>query len=209
MLYCAQTCLYTLAAYYFRYIAQDMGKLTIALTIQSIASLAGAVLGPPISKRLGKKPSGVLTGILCTAFFSVLAIWGHTSWMFYVIGASGGLFSIGIIRSCGVNLYLDCGEYHLYKTGKNIKTFMMSMFGMSIKIGFALSSVAIAYLLEAVGYSGATNTVENVPLMSRLIGGILAGLSFAYALLMITYGISDAKAKEYAEHNHKAAAATA
>jgi Na+/melibiose symporter-like transporter len=76
---------------------------------------------------------------------------------------------------------------------------------VSIKIAFALSSVAIAYLLGASGYDGATNVVENIRLMVLLIGGIHGGCNLVYALLMLCYGITEEKAKEYAEHNHRAA----
>jgi Na+/melibiose symporter-like transporter len=81
----------------------------------------------------------------------------------------------------------------------------MSMYGVSIKIAFALSSVAIAYLLGASGYDGAANIVEDIRLMVLLIGGILGGCNLAYALLMLCYGITEEKAREYAEYNHRMA----
>jgi Na+/melibiose symporter-like transporter len=120
---------------------------------------------------------------------------------------SGALFLSAIIVSCGVNFYLDCAEYHLFKAGKDNKAFTMSMYGVSIKIAFALSSVAIAYLLGASGYNGAANTVDNIRLMVLLIGGIHGGCNLVYALLMLCYGITEEKSKEYAEHNHRAAQA--
>jgi hypothetical protein len=43
--------------------------------------------------------------------------------------------------------------------------------------------------------------------MVQLIGGILGGLVLLYMLLMLFYGITEEKSKEYAEHNHQAAQA--
>jgi Na+/melibiose symporter-like transporter len=182
-----------------------MAMLPVALTTQSVAGLIGSIAGRPIARKLGKKVSGITTGLLCGASFCALAVFGGIGSYVYIICASGVYFCWAIIGAWGVNLYLDCGEYQLYKTGKDNRTFTMSMYGISIKIGFAISSIAIAFLLEASGYNGATNTVANVHLMRILIGGIIGGLFLVYMLLMLLYGITEEKSREYAEHNHKAA----
>jgi Na+/melibiose symporter-like transporter len=203
--YCASLSIVSLAAYYFRYVIQDMGKLTIALTVQGVFGFLGALAGQVIPKKIGKRPTAILAGLLSVGLYTGLAIFGNTGWEAWLVCVSGSLFLSAVIVSCGVNFYLDCGEYHLFKTGKDNKAFTMSMYGVSIKIAFALSSVAIAYLLGASGYNGAANIVENIRLMVLLIGGIHAGLNLIYALLMLTYGITEEKAKEYAEHNHQVA----
>jgi Na+/melibiose symporter-like transporter len=196
-----------IAAYYFRYVAQNMAMLTVALTAQSVAGLAGSIAGRPIAKKLGKKGSGIVTGIFCAAFFVGLALWGKSAAYVYIICVCGVYFFWGIIGAWGVNLYLDCGEYQLYKTGKDNRTFAMGFYGISMKVGFALSSTAIAILLELSGYNGAANTVADVSLMVYLMGGILGGLLLLYMLLMLLYGITEERSKEYAEHNHRAAQA--
>jgi Na+/melibiose symporter-like transporter len=206
--YCASLSVVSLAAYYFRYVIQDMGKLTIALTIQGVFGLLGAMAGQVVPKKIGKRPTAILAGFLSVGLYTGLAIFGNAGWEAWLVCVSGSLFLSAIIGSCGVNFYLDCGEYHLFKTGKDNKAFTMSMYGVSIKIAFALSSVAIAYLLGASGYDGAANTVENLRLMVILIGGVHGGCNLLYALLMLTYRITEEKAKEYAEHNHHAALQT-
>jgi Na+/melibiose symporter-like transporter len=193
------------AAYYFSYVAQNMALLTVALTAQSVAGFTGSVAGRPIATKLGKKNSGIVTGIFCAAFLAVLTVWGEASAYVYIVCVSGVFFFIGIIGAWGANLYLDCGEYQLYKTGKDNRTFTMGFYGISAKVGFILSSTAIAILLELSGYNGAANTVANVRLMVLLIGGILGGFYLLYALGMLFYGITDEKSREYAEHNHQAA----
>jgi Na+/melibiose symporter-like transporter len=202
--YCAYLAITSVAAYYFRYVIQDMGKLTIALTIQGVCGLLGAMAGQLIPKKLGKRPTAILVGLLSTGLYTGLAIFGNAGWEVWLVCVSGAVFLASVIASCGVNFYLDCAEYHLFKTGKDNKAFTMSMYGVSIKIAFALSSVAIAYLLGASGYDGAANSVENIRLMVLLIGGIHGGCNLAYALLMLTYGITEEKARKYAEHNHQA-----
>jgi Na+/melibiose symporter-like transporter len=196
-----------ITAYYFRYVANNMALVTVALTAQSVAAFIGSVAGRPIATKLGKKNSGIVTGIFCAAFLAALAVWGEASAYVYIICTSGVFFFVSIIGAWGVNLYLDCGEYQLYKTGKDNRTFIMGFFGMSTRVGFILTSTAVAILLELSGYNGAANTVANVPLMVYLMGGILSGFFLLYMLLMLFYGITEEKSKEYAEHNHQAAQA--
>jgi Na+/melibiose symporter-like transporter len=203
--YCASLAIASLAAYFFRYVIQDMGKLTIALTVQSVFGLLGAMAGPSIVKKMGKRPTVILAAFLSTGLYVGLAIFGNAGWAAWLVCVSGALFLNGVILSVGVNFYLDCGEYNLFKTGKDNKAFTMSMYGVSIKIAFALSSVAIAYLLGASGYDGAAGMVKDLRLMVILLGGIPGGCCLAYGLLMLAYGITEEKAKEYAEHNHQAA----
>jgi Na+/melibiose symporter-like transporter len=198
-----------LGVYYFNYVAKAPGMIVVAMTAQSIGAFLGSIAGQPISQKLGKKNSAILTGVLCTIIYSGIAFFGDISPVVYIACTAAGLFSLGIVNACGVNFYLDCGEYQLYKSGKDNRTFTMSFFGIAIKIGMALSAVVIAFLLNASGYDGATQSVADVHLMGILIGAILAGLHLVYVIFMLFYGITEKKSKEYAEHNFKAAQGTA
>ncbi|AEF86808.1 transporter, major facilitator family [Treponema primitia ZAS-2] len=193
-----------LGVYYFNYVVRAPEMIVFAMTAQSIGAFLGSFAGQPISRKLGKKNSALLTGILCTIIYAGIAFLGDRGPLVYIICTAAGLFSLGIVNACGVNLYLDCGEYLLYKSGKDNRTFTMSFFGIGIKIGMALSSVVIAFLLDASGYDGATQSVADVHLMGVLIGAVLAGLNLGYFLIMLCYGINEQKSKEYAEHNFKA-----
>jgi Na+/melibiose symporter-like transporter len=196
-----------LGVYYFRYVAQNMGMFTFALTIQSVCAFGAALIMPSVARKIGKKNAGIISGIFMTIFLAGLAWQGMASPMVYIVCISGFTVFYGLILSCGVNLYLDCGEYQLYKTGTDAKTFTMGMYGVAIKIGFLLSTVMSTFVLEGSGYSGLTNTVADLRRMVLLLGGVPAALTLAYTLLMLTYGITEEKAKEYAEHNHQAAQA--
>jgi Na+/melibiose symporter-like transporter len=142
-----------------------------------------------------------------TASLSALALFARINPYIFIAGVSCFTIFLSLINSCGVNLYLDCGEYQLYKTGKDVRTFTMSMYGVAIKTGFIIATLVTTVVLEASGYSGATNTVANLRTMVMLIGGIPAALCLLYTLLLLVYGITEEKAKEYAAHNHQAAQA--
>jgi Na+/melibiose symporter-like transporter len=196
-----------LGIYYFRYVAQNMGMFTFALTVMSISAFAAALVMPSVARKIGKKNSGIISGIFMTLFLAALAWQGTANPMVFVVCYAGFTVSNGLILSCGVNLYLDCGEYQLYKTDADAKTFTMGMYGVAIKVGFLLSTVVSTFVLEGSGYSGLTNTVADLGRMVLLMGGVPAAMTLAYTLLMLTYGITEEKAKEYAEHNHQAAQA--
>jgi Na+/melibiose symporter-like transporter len=196
-----------LGVYYFRYVAQNMGLFTLALTVQSVCAFIASLAMPAVARKTGKKNAGIISGVSMTLFLAALAWQGMTSPMVYIVCIAGFSISSGLILSCGVNLYLDCGEYQLYKSGADARTFTMGMYGVSAKVGFLLSTLLSTIVLEGSGYSGVTNTVENLGRMALLLGGIPAGLTLAYTLVMLLYGITEKKAKEYAEHNHTAALA--
>jgi Na+/melibiose symporter-like transporter len=196
-----------LGVYYFRYVAQNMGMFTFALTGLRISAFGAALLLPWVAGKIGKKNAGIISGILTTLFLATLAWQGMANPMVFVVCYAGYTASNGLILACGVNLYLDCGEYQLYKTGADTKTFTMGMYGVAIKVGFLLSTVVSTFVLESSGYSGLTNTVADLRKMVLLMGGVPAAMTLAYTLLMSLYGISEEKSKEYAEHNHKAAQA--
>jgi Na+/melibiose symporter-like transporter len=202
--------LFQLPAYFFTYVARNMAMLTPALTIQSVLGFIASLFMPALAKKTGKKGAGVLAGLFSVLFFTELAIFGINGSVFYIIALSGFIVAQALINSCGVNLYLDCGEYQLYKTGKDVRTFIMSMYGIGIKLGFILSSVIVTLVLSLSGYqavSGAEATVASVPTMALLIGAIPAGLNLLYMLLMLCYGITEDKSREYARANHERAQA--
>jgi Na+/melibiose symporter-like transporter len=200
-----------LAMYYYSYVAKNPGLMTGALTVQSVLGLAMAFILAPAARKLGKKNSALVTGIITTAayfglsFFAFGRLWAYMAftWIAYA--------SQVLINSCGINLYLDCGEYQLYSSGKDNRTFVMSLYGIGIKIGLMLGSVIIAFILSQAGYNAA-NTAEPLANPSRfvfILGLIVGILNGAYTLLMCIYGITEEKSKFYVEENHKQASAAA
>ena len=207
--YAAMMALTTMTVYYFSYVAKNIGMVTLAFTVQNLLGFGSSLVMPAVARKIGKKNSGLISGLCMALFLAGMALWGGISPWVFIACMAGFTASHGLILACGVNLYLDCGEYQLYKTGKDLKAFTMSMFGVAIKVGFLLSTVVSTFILQASGYNGAAQTVADIRLMVLLLGGIPAVLSIVYMLLLMVYGITEAKAKEYAEHNFARAAPAA
>jgi Na+/melibiose symporter-like transporter len=194
--------------YYYSYVVKTPGMMTIALTVQSIIGLVMAFVMAPIARKLGKKNSAVITGFFTTAAYVALGLFAFKGGVWVFMAISWVAYAIQLlVGSCGVNLYLDCGEYQLYSTGKDNRTFVMSLFGIGMKAGLMFSSVVVAFLLSQSGYNAA-NTADPIPNPAKfvqLLGFIPAVLYGVYTLLMCFYGITEEKSKLYAEENHKRA----
>ena len=194
-----------LNAYVFRYVVQNMALMTTYLTISSAVGILVAFAARPISAKLGKKNSALLSGAIGSIMYISLGLFGGTNPVLYTVFVVGAAAGIMIITSCGVNLYLDCAEYQLFKTGQDNRTFAMSMIGVTVKLGFVASSVIVSAFLEFAGYDSATQTMSDPAMLIRSMGLIFGGCYVLYFVLMLFYKITEDKSREYAEHNHRVA----
>lgn len=200
----------SLAMYYFTYVAGNRAMMTVYMTTSAVVGLLAAFMARPVSKKLGKRNSALVGGILATVFYACVMLFAGQNPYLYIVFIALAAASIMIPTALGANMYLDCAEYQLYKTGQDNRTFAMSMYGVTIKLGFVASSVIISALLEASGYTAATATsaatMANPGLFVKLIGGFSVVCYIGYIVLYLTYRITEDKAKEYASANHAAAA---
>jgi Na+/melibiose symporter-like transporter len=82
----------------------------------------------------------------------------------------------------------------------------MSVQAMTMKLGQTISSVTFSVVLMIGGYRSISVGVAEVASTSRFVfafGGIIAALYFLGAVFMLFFGITEAKSREYAAHNHK------
>lgn len=192
----------SLAMYYFSYVVNQPMMMTTSMTVQSVLALLCSFAAPGIVKKIGKKNSAIVTGIFGVAGYGCIALFGMRGAIYYIIFNAVAVAGSSLINVCGVNLYLDCAEYQLYKTGRDNRTFAMSLFGISIKLGFIISSVVTAGVLSAVNYDEVAAVIGNPQNFVYLLGGIPALANLIYTLLYIFgYKITEAKSKEYAEAN--------
>ena len=195
----------TLTAYFFMYILGDFNLLTPVMTAQTLIGLAAIFIGPRIGQKLGKKRA-MVAGLLCASVGGFLTfLFGARSVYIYI-----ALMSIGVIGSYlyvgfGVNYIIDCGEYGYWKTGKDNRTVVMSMFNVPMKVAVLLGGTVGAFALAFIGYTPGFNPAEvpnfsrNFMFMFSCVPGILNALG---ALVFgLGYKITDADAAKYAREN--------
>jgi GPH family glycoside/pentoside/hexuronide:cation symporter len=195
----------TLRGYYFMYILGDFNLLTPVMTATTLIGLACITIGPKIGTKLGKKRA-LAVGMGFYALSGVLIfLFGATSVYAYVgllaIGTLGNYFWVGF----GVNYTLDCGEYGFWKSGKDNRTVIMSMFNVPMKLAVLLGGTIGAFALAFIGYKPGFNPAE-VPNFTRnfmFMFGFVPGMLNALGAIVfaLAYKITDTDAAKYAKEN--------
>ncbi len=189
--------------YYFIYIVGDFSLMTVASLIAAVVSIFAAMIMPKAGAKMGKKNSIVLGfGVFGIAMILV-GIFAANSWIIYTVIFSLACFATYTYTPYLALAFLDCGEYYLYKTGKDTRAVAASLYGPPMKIGMALGGSIGLYLLGATGYyAGFTPTAAWIP-RYMTITFTLPGVLFliAAAIILILYKISDADAAKYTQAN--------
>ncbi|MCL1803946.1 MAG: MFS transporter [Eubacteriaceae bacterium] len=194
-----------LIAYYYTYVLGNMQYMTLNNTTGSFVGLAVSFLAPPIARRLGKKNS-ILVSQLGT-IIGQLGIFLFTKgnfWVFFAFGIWNRII-MGPAGSIGINLWVDAAEYQLYKTGRDSRPFIMSINSICMKIGQMISSYTYAWVLTYCNFTALGEgkvDLDPAKLHQGLYGFLLACYACTF-LLYLSFGINEAKSKEYAEANKK------
>jgi GPH family glycoside/pentoside/hexuronide:cation symporter len=194
-----------LTAYFFMYILGDFNLLTPVMTAQTLIALASIFVGPRIGTKLGKKRA-MVAGLLCQSVGGILIfLFGAQSVFIYL-----ALMSIGVIGSYlyvgfGANYVIDCGEYGYWKSGKDNRTVVISLYNLPMKVAVLLGGTVSVFVLAFIGYTPGFNPAitpnftRNFMFMFACVPGILNGL--AALIFGIGYRITDADAAKYAREN--------
>ena len=104
-----------------------------------------------------------------------------------------------------VTMYLDCGEYFLWKTGKDTRAIATGLASPPMKIGMALGGSIGLYLLGATGYvAGFTPTAAWVSEFMMVTFQVPAFVYLLAALIVaVMYKIKDADVAKYAQENQE------
>ena len=164
------------AVYYFKYY---VGNSDLAGTFGAVymgAAAAGAGLTPVLTRWLDKKRLMMLlmsaTGILNVAFFFVPA--GEIVLMFALQVAIGVV--LGPKSPLAFSMYADTADYNEWRTGRRATGLTFAAATFSQKLGTALATAVIGWVLAALGY------VPNAVQTPKSQAGIVVMMSFLPAL---------------------------
>jgi len=193
-----------LNTYYWRYSIGNFSLQALQGTISMFVNLGAAALIIPVAKRLGKKKSAVISRFLVAIVNILVAFFTDGNFVMKVILVSSSTLFGAMFMAWGINYYLDVAEYQEYKTGKDMKAFVVSMSNMTARMGGVIGAPIGMWLLGNVGYDQVEKTMENTFLLCLFIGlapaltGIISGLIYQFA-----YKLTDEQAAEYALHNQR------
>ena len=187
--------------YYFIYVIGDFTKLTLATLAASLVGVVAAMFMPKLGTKIGKKWACVLGFILFGLGLVGVNLMGAQHWVWYIIFMSFGTCGTYIYSSFQVTMYLDCGEWYLNKTGKDMRTIAIGLASPPLKIGMAVGGTIGLYLLGATGYvAGFTPDEAWVKSFMFICWIVPAVIYFAAAAIMaIFYKITDAEAARCAQ----------
>ncbi len=195
----------TAGNYYYKYVVNDLSKLSIV----SMFSLVGYVLlvfMPLLTRKLGNRKCMMLA-------FTLIVIFSGMKYMFRTnvagLAVCACLTAIGVTLGTCVRdlLVIDCMKYGQYMTGNsNYEGIYSSVKGFSDKVAMGFTSIVVGIVLEIGRYDGAAAVQSE--LAQKAIQFTYAGLPLILGLIglivMTCYGL-EKKLKSIEEAKQPAA----
>ena len=201
--------------YYFQYSIGNVNMQPVSATIMAVVGCVAAFILAPTARKIGKRNSAITTALFGTVCMTLIGLFAHQNVWFFIVVSAINYFGAALVGIVGVNLFLDAAEYQLYKTGKDSRAFVMSLYNIPMKIALAVSSPIAAFMLTTSGYKQETIDGILVPSMSNPLlfvrwFGLLQAAIYLVCVLMYVFmhKITDAKAAEYIAENQRRMAET-
>jgi GPH family glycoside/pentoside/hexuronide:cation symporter len=186
--------------YYFMYVAQDIGLMSLFLLCTSLAGVIGAYFAGPIAKKTSAK-TGVLIGQFGLAACNLLAsFWGMNPPVVIAMLTIGRLFMF-FMNANMVALYSECVVYARWKTGKDTSAFVIGSQTIPIKVGLMLRGILIPVILAMVSFDPSIAVENATPALKQ---GIITmflllpaiGLTLCGLILLFGFRLTKAKVAE-------------
>ena len=178
--------------YYLKYHVDRPGLTGLFLGMYSIALAVGAASTPLMTRFVDKRRLLIwlmaAVGVLSCAMFFVPA---DAVWTMLALNCAIGLL-LGPKSPLAFSMYADCADYTEWKTGRRATAMTFAAATFSQKLGGALASAVIAWMLAAMGY--VANQAQSdasrmgIVLLLTVIPGVVA---LAAAWVMRLYPLGD------------------
>ena len=195
--------LQALMLYYFLFILGNIMYMTLSMTVSTMFGLVGAIFGPMVGVRLGKKWA-MVTGMGLSAIgMTLIALFADMGVWYYIGFSCFNALAMAFYSGFGQQYYLDCGEYGYWQSGKDNRPVALAIGNMPIKIGFMLGGSIGMYALALIGYvPNMVPTPEFASAFMMILGGIPAAFYVvATIIIAIGYKIKDSDVVKYTEEN--------
>jgi Na+/melibiose symporter-like transporter len=162
------------AVYYFKYVLNNMAFVSIFILANSISGLIGTFAGSWIGVKLGKRSAYWSCLVLAGISFASARYWGGSAWGFTLIFCIASMFGM-VAGSMSTALFTDSGIYGEWKSGRDIRAFIMAVGNLPIKTGVFIRSAVFSLGLTAIGF------VANTKPSPSAASGILSIMTLAPA----------------------------
>ena len=198
--YLGRFIIFGMAFYYFKYVVENLGVISIFFTGLNVVCFFGAIATAPLAKKFGERTIYIASLTLFIA--GLIIVWvmpmNYISFMVVMFVAYLGY---GMPDALGVAMYSATVDYGEWKTGKNARGFIMSLISFPIKTAIFVRSVVITGVLVSAGY------VADMAPTPELISGIKNGIALVPAIfigagliiILFLYRLTPEKQKEMQE----------
>ncbi len=183
--------------YYVDYVMHDKTQEKYFVPVYLASLAAGALMTPVLTAMIDKRRLMIIlmvaVGVLCCAFYFVPP---QQTLLVYGLHIAIGL-CLGPKSPLTFAMYADSADYNEYRTGRRATAMTFAAASFSQKLGGALASAVIGWVLASLGYvanhlqNGASQT--GIVVLMSFVPGALALLA---AGLMAFYNLSDARLLE-------------
>jgi Na+/melibiose symporter-like transporter len=162
------------AIYYFKYVLNRRGFVPVFILAVSIAGLIGSLAASWIGVKMGKRRAYWVSLALATVAFASGNYLPESSWIVTAACCVGSMFGM-VAGAMSTALFSDTVVYGEWKTGRNVRAFIMAMCNVPIKIGIFIRNAVLSIGLAAIGF------VANATPSRHVIDGIRTIMLFAPA----------------------------
>lgn len=169
--------------YYFMYYVERPDLISDYLFVQAIALGVGAAATPLMTKFIDKTKLMMIlmsiVGALSVAFYFVPK---DAIWLMFTMNILIGL-ALGPKSPIAWSMYADTADYTEWKTGRRATGMTFSAATFAQKLGGALGSAVMLWVLSAIGYvanEAQNNASQNgIALLQTVIPGVIAFIAVA------------------------------
>lgn len=138
--------------YYFMYYVERPELISDYLAVQALALAAGAALTPLMTRYVDKTRLLMIlmgiVGVLSMAFYFVPR---DAIWLMFTLNILISL-ALGPKSPLAWSMYADSADYTEWRTGRRATAMTFSAATFSLKLGGALGSALLLWVLAAIGY---------------------------------------------------------
>ncbi len=194
--------------YYFKYYVVEGDYTSVSLfgvsfvlsglylAVGQASNIIGVVLAAPLSNRLGKKRTYMLSMVMATVL-SIVFYWFDKDQLVLIF-----VFQILISICAGSifpllwSMYADCADYSELRTGNRATGLIFSSSSMSQKFGWAIGSAITGWLLAFFGFEANSVQSEDTIHGIRMFLSWLPAVGTLLSVIFISmYPLSESKMK--------------
>ncbi len=199
-------------AYYFKYYIGDDNIVDfgffsfiffagVFLAIGEVCNMIGVVCAMPLSKRLGKKTTFIVSAVAMGALSILFFYMPLSNEGFICILLLQVLISIftGVVSPLVWSMYADVADYSYYKHGTASTALIFSSGSMAQNLGGAIAGSAVLLLFSFFGLqpNAATQTPDAIFGMKLTMSYIPAFIALLIVGLMVLYPLTTKRIEEF------------